>query len=391
MPDAGDCARESHFYRQSRDSGNGAQSVRRSFSSPLPVTAASLAAYSRPRTTRSHLIKRQDGRYYEPYSAIVERDDPVTVLCVQRKHEQVLVRHMPEEEWQRIMREGEEVHPGIEGETSLHIVAPSEMSTLPASEAAPSRRPDQPIPAGAEAIEPPVFDYFVAPDNRIKTTSKAGNTLFSNLQLRARHSRKELERMVREHRRAMLSVERRNIFLRQYQRDMQHRMAGTPLYTLGRELPEELVQLFFLSEDHRAAMDRAPGVQDNSPRRSGDGRFLFTIDRSATYLGERMPFAGQVPADGFVVVTVGPTADAFTSAWQPQNEVRHFSNDTEAENPFVPYSYGSAEYLPRECLDDPLDSSATVQQRPAAKKATSKVNVPPPSDRALRRCASPPR
>ncbi|AYU81420.1 hypothetical protein, unknown function [Leishmania donovani] len=382
MPAAGDGVCGCRIHRQNRQRSSPIQHARRSSSASLPEMAVRLADDFRPRSTKSQLIRRGGGRYNEPYAAIVERDDAVSVLCVQLTRQQVLVRHMPEEEWNRIVREGEKVHPGVEGKTSLHIVAPPEMSTLPAgaAEAADEpHSPEQQASPSTAAAEPPVFDYFVAPENRIeKLTSTSKASFFSQLRLRAHYSRKELERMAREDRRAMLSVERRNIFLRQYQRDMQHRMAGTPLYTVGRELPEEFIQLFFMSQDHHGTMTRRPERSDavrtpqaqRSLQRSAGGRHLFTIDRSFTCFGERLPFAGQAPVDGFVVVTVAPTADAFTSAWGLWDEVHRLSSDTE-EKPFVPCDYGSADYLPRAGPDDPRDPGECSEEGEAGTTASA--------------------
>ncbi|CBZ29265.1 hypothetical protein, unknown function [Leishmania mexicana MHOM/GT/2001/U1103] len=365
MPAAGDGACECRIHRRNRQCSSPTQHPRRSSSSSLPETAVRLADGFRPRSTRSQLIRRDGGRYDEPYAAIVESDDAVSVLCVQLTRQQVLVRHMPEQEWSRIVREGEKVHPGIEGKTSLHIVAPPEMSTLPVGATKPAdepHSPEQQASPGTAAAEPPVFDYFVAPENRIEKLTNTRKASFSQLRLRAHYSRKELERVAREDRRAMLSVERRNIFLRQYQRDMQHRMAGTPLYTVGRVLPEEFVQIFFMSQDHQGTMAqrgersdaaRTPQAQ-HSLQRNTSGRYLFTIDRSLTCFGEGLPFAGQAPVDGLVVVTVAPTADAFTSAWGLWDEVHRLSSDEE-KKPFVPCDYGSADYMPRTGLDDPHD------------------------------------
>ncbi|KAG5497030.1 hypothetical protein GH5_01552 [Leishmania sp. Ghana 2012 LV757] len=378
MPASADSAGRPRFHPPNGESGDGVHHERCFSCSSLPERAFRLADNFRPRSTRSQLIRRSDGRYNEPYAAIVEADDAVSVLCVQRTQQQVLVRHMPEHEWHRIVRESEKVHPGVEGETSLHIVAPPEMSTLPVGAAEAAEEPcsaEQQVSPETGAVEPPVFDYFVAPENRIeKLKERRKKLLFSHINTRARCPRKELERVAREDRRAMLSVERRDIFLRQYQRDMQHRMEGTPLYTMGRELPEEFVQLFFMSErhdgvaGHRRARSGAAGAPDaqRSVQRSAGGRYLFTIDRSSNCFGERMPFAGQAPTDGFVVVTVGPTADAFSSAWRPWDGMRRPSDTEEEETPFVPYDYGSAEYLPRKSHDGSRDASEGAEGGEAA-------------------------
>ncbi|KAK7195353.1 hypothetical protein NESM_000461800 [Novymonas esmeraldas] len=355
-----------------RRHGNAPSHERRSASASLPETAVRLAAQFRPRTTRSHLIRRADGRYVEPYSAIVEGDEAVSVLCLQRTPQQVLVRHMPEQEWQRIVREGEEVHPGVAGESSLHIVASSEMSTLPAGV---SGRVAPAEPGSPE--QPPVFDYFVAPENRIeKMRQTQKSSFFSYLHAQARYPRKELERVAREDRRAMLSVERRNIFLRQYQRDMQHRMAGTPLFTIARELPEEFVQTFFMFEEQFGVTRQrraATGQRGADRNEDAGGRYLFTIDRSSTFLGERMPFTGQLPADGFVVVTVGPTADAATSAWRPWDPAQRASDEEEEEEPFVPYNYGAAEYVPRARVHEGREG-APAQATEARTSATATLH-----------------
>ncbi|TPP41409.1 hypothetical protein CGC20_3095 [Leishmania donovani] len=355
-----------HFYEKMLLTKLTSSAARQMSEASNREMAVRLADDFRPRSTKSQLIRRGGGRYNEPYAAIVERDDAVSVLCVQLTRQQVLVRHMPEEEWNRIVREGEKFI----------------LATLPAgaAEAADEpHSPEQQASPSTAAAEPPVFDYFMAPENRIeKLTSTSKASFFSQLRLRAHYSRKELERMAREDRRAMLSVERRNIFLRQYQRDMQHRMAGTPLYTVGRELPEEFIQLFFMSQDHHGTMTRRPERSDavrtpqaqRSLQRSAGGRHLFTIDRSFTCFGERLPFAGQAPVDGFVVVTVAPTADAFTSAWGLWDEVHRLSSDTE-EKPFVPCDYGSADYLPRAGPDDPRDPGECSEEGEAGTTASA--------------------
>ncbi|KAG5471425.1 hypothetical protein LSCM1_01513 [Leishmania martiniquensis] len=381
MRDSADSPRTPPFHSKTYESSGRARHERCFSCSSLPERAFRLADNFRPRSTRSQLIRRSDGRYNEPYAAIVETDDAVSVLCVQLAQQQVLVRHMPEHEWHRIVREGEKVHPGVEGETSLHIVAPPEMSTLPAGAVEAAGEPclcGPQVPPETLAVEPPVFDYFVAPENRIeKLKKRRKRDFFSHMHMRARYRRRELERVAREDRRAMLSVERRDIFLRQYQRDMQHRMEGIPLYTMGRVLPEEFIQLFFMSEDHhglagqrgaRSDTARAPDAPQSTQRGAG-GRYLFTIDRGSNCFGERMPFAGQAPADGFVVVTVGPTADAFPFACRSWDGTRRLSNTEEEEEPLVPYDYGSAEYRPRQNLDAPRDASQCAEKREATDRA----------------------
>lgn len=340
-----DSAARSRRHRSHRTPSN-----QRSSSASLPERTARLADEFRPRTTRSHLTRRPDGLYNEPYSAVVHSDEGATLLCVQRTTEQVLVRHMPEREWQRIMRDGDEVHPGVDGQTSLHLVAPSAMSTMPPVDSSRSaQQPGSPGPGGA--AEPPVFDYFVAPENRVEQLRRSKKeSLFAYFTMQTHYSREELERIAREDRRAMLSVDRRNIFLRQYQRELQHRLASTPLYTVGRELPEEFVQLFFMFEGQHGVRRQRGGGNTGGPH-------LFTIDRSSTCFGERMPFAGQAPADGFVVVTVGPALDAVS--WHPWDEARRLTK-AEAEEPFVPHDYGTAEYLPRPPTPTPPQHEETV-------------------------------
>lgn len=347
---------------------------RRASSVAVPTTAVRLAHDFRPQKTRSNLAQRSDGRYNEPYSAIVEREDEVSVLCVQRtRQRQVLVRHMPEREWQRIVRHGEEIYPGQEGESSLHVVAAPHLSTLPRGfqvEATGPNAPMQPpaptpVPAAtAAAAEPTVFDYFVAPESRVNAISgRRKPSVLTALRLQVHLSHKaELQRVAREDCRAALSVERRNIFLRQYQRDMQCRMSGVSLYTVGKELPEQFVQTFFMLVENAQALRRhqermqaannggtAARAQQQQQQRSG-GRYLFTIDQATTNCGERLPFAGQAPADGFVVVTVGPTAEAFNAAWRPTSVAGGrfaWMDDAGDDAPFVPLNYGTAEYLPR--------------------------------------------
>jgi hypothetical protein len=357
----------------------------------VPFTAVRLARDFRPLKMRCTFTKRSDGLYNEPYSAIVEREDEVSVLCVQRTaHRQVLVRYMPEREWQRIVQYGEEVYPGHEGESSLHVVAPPEMSLLPrcvqAEVTALSRDngntlsngwvlPSSPAAADATSAvpatyEPAVFDYFVAPESRIERVRRSNKSYaFTTLGLHARYNKAELQRVAREDCRAALAVERRRIFLRQYQRDMQYRMTGVALYTVGKELPEQFVQTFFLQVEnaqalrrHQARLEmnrvgaRTTQQQQQRQQRSGDrsgnptgGRYLFTLDQAFMSSGERMPFAGQAPADGMVVVTVGPTADAFSAAWRPWSVAGRFSwtdEDEDNNKPFVPVEYSSSQYTP---------------------------------------------
>ena len=373
-------------------------SQRRAASVAIPATAVRLARDFRPTKTHSNLTRRSDGRYNEPYSAIVERDDEVSILCVQRTtYHQVLVRHMPEREWQRIVRHGDEVYPGQEGESSLHVVAAPELSTLPRSFQTETHAAATTTtftvnntvvtaitPAtAAVTTEPAVFDYFVAPESRVgQIHAGRKSSTFTALRLRARYSKSDLQRVAREDCRAMLSVERRNIFLRQYQRDMQCRMSGVSLYTVGKELPENFVQTFFMLVEnaqalrrHQARLDATnAGTQSQAQQRANSngnnranagGRYLFTLDQACTNCGERLPFAGQAPADGFVVVTVGPTADAFTSAWHPRNVdggrfAWMYDNDEDDNKPFVPYDYGSAEYLPRPTKRNSLTRTVTV-------------------------------
>ncbi|KPA78743.1 hypothetical protein ABB37_05863 [Leptomonas pyrrhocoris] len=358
----------------------------RAASATLPRTVVRLAPDFRPTKTRSNLTKRSEGRYNEPYAAIVEQEDDVSVLCVQlTAQRQVLVRHMPEREWQRIVRHGEEVYPGQEGESSQHLVAPPEMSTLPRSfhvemqaASASNMNHRDSLTIAAATAEPAVFDYFIAPESRVGIID-AGHrpSAFAYLRLHARYKTSELQRIAREDCRATLAVERRSVFLRQYQRDMQCRLAGIALYTVGKELPEQFVQTFFMLVENAQAMrryqarmaannSRTPVPHSSNGSRRGassngrDGRYLFTLDQGCTNGGERMPFAGQAPADGFVVVTFGQTRDAFHATWRPGSDAGRFAwmeEDDDDAKPFVPYDYGSAAYLPR-----PAESNLTIAE-----------------------------
>ncbi|KPI87502.1 hypothetical protein ABL78_3413 [Leptomonas seymouri] len=360
---------------------------RRETSATVPATVARLAHDFRPTSTQNTFTKRFDGFYNEPYSPIVEHGDEVSVLCVQYTLDhRVLVRYMPEREWRRIVHRSVGMYLGQEGRSSLHVLLPRDMSTLPRSfhlksnststthssmsncrvtALQPSATPSS---VRAAAVEPAVFDYFVAAKSRVETMYMSRNWMARTFALQTGYTRMELQRVAREDCRAALAVERRRIFLCQYQRDMQSRIAGVSLYTVGKEVPQCLLQTFFMLVENAQAMrryqERVDANNPNSPTqpRRGErtlgtannttgaagGRYLFTLDQACTTFGERLPFAGQASAEGFVVVTVGPVPDVFSPVWPPWRVTRRTSEtDGGDDGSAVPYAYGSAVYLPR--------------------------------------------
>lgn len=325
--------------------------------------------------SKSQLLRRHDGRYFQPYHSIIDDEEveQPSVVCVHHHQRlgRVLVRYMPASEWGRIITtDGCEVELGVAGQSTLHVIVPEEMSTLPSKgmrrwlhSAGVNGGSGTAAVERQEEEEPPVFDYFVAPASRLQRQPKRIKLLLSFLtefRVSTRQSQRDTERIIREDCRAALAVERRGIFLAQLQRDLQNKMARVPLYTIGRELPAELAQLFFLMVDEgvwrqrRESRMRGRGEGDGQRQstRSGEvdmpashgtgGPYLFTIDRGSTMLfGRGILFPGQHIVDGYVLVSAGPPLGSTHADRHP------FHEETEIDSLSHHVEYGSAEYLPR--------------------------------------------
>lgn len=298
-----------------------------------------------PRRARSHLSALPNGHYLEPRSAVVSYDEePISVVCVQRCRTTVLVRHMPEEEWKRICEDALVVQEGRAGVSSMHVVATPEYSTLPPSVLEKRQRVIVEMDlrlTDVEALEeePWVYDYVVAPDHRGPGIREKKHSSVTNYwRHKAKYTPEQLQRIEREDRRAALSVERRRLFLKQFQRDLQCRMDGDPLYVVGRKVPDHMVQMFFLLNEqqhrhhHVSALTSSTGPRNGS---SSAAPFLFTLGPDNTRWGDRLVFPGQSPADGYVVVTVGTT------------ELPPPIAEDDGSESFEPYDYGTAVYVPR--------------------------------------------
>lgn len=256
------------------------------------------------RVSRAHntLVRNSDGRYFQTHRTVStagENEDNLMVVCIHHVDCAVQLRHMPLAEWRLLCdREGVEVQPGQEGRSSIHLRAPPSFSTLPfrttGGEETSLLTTDPPdVPALISEAPLPVFDYIVAPQARVhRIRREKHRSLLGYVRYKMAYSKDDLHRIEMEDRRCLLSVERRHLFLQQYQRDLQCRQRGVPLYVTGVDIPNDLVPMFFLLV---AEQERLLRRQRVGRRHLGHG-----VDWCRELI-----FPHHPPADGYVIVTVG--------------------------------------------------------------------------------------
>lgn len=217
-------------------------------------------------------------------------------------------------------------------------------------------------------VEPVVFDHVVAPASRVaairalKHSSRVGY-----LRHKLLVSDDEMRRIEMEDRRALLAAERRDVFLRQLQRDHTARADGRFLYVVAEAVPFEKQQLFILALENlgtesgrraeaelaatpasrttsslrssrRGAVSRSTSGLQREPTRPNErqGSRLFTMQDLLLWGGSSL-FPPRMAVDGYVMVSVSdvPIADGGVALAAAPEET------------FEPHDYGSAAYAPR--------------------------------------------